>query len=789
MLARVSKDGRKQSLIQHSIEVADWAEMFGAKIGFGCFMRLAGLLHDAGKASPAFQQYMDQLAQAYAGSGSIPKPGSVIHSTQAAKLFIEENIASSDVLKQMTAELLAMIIANHHGYLSDSISVNGATPLRDRLLHDNPALFYQQTITYLKKELISEIEYQQLFSEASQELDAFITKVKHQNLDTYFSLHLLAKYLFSCLIDADRYNAYCFEAKISSSPADVDSPDWSPCVDKLDAHIDKFTVNNHIDQLRAHVSNACMNAARNLPGVYQLNIPTGGGKTLASLRFALHHAMKNEMSRIVYIIPYLSILEQTAQTVREILGDEGLLEHHSNLLPEAKGEDYSLLSERWDAKLIFTTMVQFLESIFSGSTRGLRKLHHLAGAVLIFDEIQSLPLNCVHLFNGAINYLSRFCGATVLLCTATQPLLEHTQRRLLLSENANIVPDSNELFQGFQRVRLLPALVPNGYTPDELAAFILEKLAKLSNGLVVLNTRKDVTNLYRALQRANTALPENKCYQLYHLNTNMCPAHRLAVLNKVKGLLGQKRLICVSTQLIEAGVDISFDCVIRALAGLDSILQALGRCNRNGEDPIRDCYVIKVANEDLSKLPDIQQGAEETRRILSAIEANPGTYDGNPLSLSAIRRYYETYFYKSSDKMDFSINKLHTSIYDLLSVNRLGRSAYRSERYTRPVLWYAFETAGKNFRVIENGVGVLVPYGNGKAIIAELGNKNVDIKRKRELLLAAGRYSINLFENQMKQLEKEKGLIEFADGISALRDEYYDPETGFHMDKYLDPEK
>ncbi|MDR1193482.1 MAG: CRISPR-associated helicase Cas3' [Peptococcaceae bacterium] len=790
MIARVTKDGREQSLIQHTHAVADWAELFGAKVGFGRFMRLAGLLHDAGKASAAFQNYMRQVSLAFAGLGPMPERGSVTHSTQAAKVIFEKHRANTITLERMSAEILAMLLASHHGHLPDSVSPDGATPLRDRLIRDIPALSDQRVITYLNNELLTESEYGLLFADACQEALAFITKVKPQkDLDLYFSLHLLVKHLFSCLIDADRFDAYCFEAKLDPQPRDVISPDWGAFARKLENRLAEFTNDSVVNKLRAHVSNICLSAAQNPPGVYRLNVPTGGGKTLASLRFALNHARANQMSRVIYIIPYLSILEQTVQTVREILGDEGLLEHHSNLLPEEKGEDYSLLAERWDSGLIFTTMTRFLESVFSGGTRGLRKMHHLAGAVLIFDEIQSLPLNCVHLFNGTINYLSRICGATVLLCTATQPLLDHAQRPLLLSENADIAPDLTGLFRGFRRVRLLDARIPGGYTPSALAAFTLEKLAGLSNGLVVLNTRKDVRRLFHALKKMNATLPRENRFRLYHLSTSMCPAHRLAILNEVKRLLGKERLICVSTQLIEAGVDISFECVIRALTGLDSVIQAFGRCNRNGEYSQRDCYVVNVADENLAMLPDIQRGAEQSRQILDEIKREPSAYDGNALSLAAIRRYYEMYFYKSGDKMDFGIKMLKTTLYDLLSVNRLGIAARGSADHVPPVLSHSFATAGENFYVIAKNIAVLAPYDKGKEIITELSGDDIDIKRKRELLKTAGRYSVNLFDYQIRKLEKEGGLIPLADGIRALSDGYYDSEFGFHTDKCGDPEK
>ena len=426
--------------------------------------------------------------------------------------------------------------------------------------------------------------------------------------------------------------------------------------------------------------------------------------------------------------------------------EDFILEHHSNFVPpedESEAQAYRLLTDRWNQPIIITTMVQFLESIYSYKSGNLRKFHNMANAVLIFDEVQSLPVKCVHLFNDVLNYLHTFGNSTVLLCTATQPLIDKVRRPIRFSSSSELIADTSAVFKKLKRTRIKNATVKGGYTTEALRDFVLEKLGSAGNCLVILNTKKDSANLYREIKNY---LNENKETQikLVHLSTYMCPAHRMEVIDSMrnkdnKKILKPERILCISTQLIEAGVDISFACVVRALAGLDSIAQAAGRCNRNGEDPNgREVFIVNLTEENLSKLPDIKCGSDVTLRIFDEL----GESVDDLLSHTVMDRYYEEYFFKRKNQMDYPYN--NGCIYDLLSCNKKGSGAYENSgnKTPLPALRQAFQTAGEHFYVIEkNTTGVLVPYGRGMEIAKEYSNAN--LSNKPNLLREMGRYTVS----------------------------------------------
>ena len=342
-----------------------------------------------------------------------------------------------------------------------------------------------------------------------------------------------------------------------------------------------------IDALRKQVSESCLSASERPKGVYLLTVPTGGGKTLASLRFALHHAAKWSMDRVIYVSPYTSIIDQNAKVVRDILEPDRtefasvVLEHHSNLTPVHQTWRSKILSENWDAPVVFTTAVQLLEGLFGSGTRAVRRMHQMARSVLIFDEIQTVPVRCVHLLNSALNFLVEQCGSTVVLCTATQPLLhevDYGKGALRLSENAEIMRDVPALFAQVRRYETYDRRRPGGWGHDEAAQLAIGETRSAGSCLVVVNTKREALSIFKECRSGASDIAVS------HLSTSMCPAHRMKVLDEIKDRLARGApTICVSTQLIEAGVDISFGSAIRALAGLDSIAQAGGRCNRHGE--------------------------------------------------------------------------------------------------------------------------------------------------------------------------------------------------------------
>jgi CRISPR-associated endonuclease/helicase Cas3 len=418
----------------------------------------------------------------------------------------------------------------------------------------------------------------------------------------------------------ERRDTYLFDINKHCNPEDTD---WDSLIDifeeglqeLLEKNIQKFGTESKIVKIRQTVSDQCKEAATKKTGIYQLSVPTGGGKTLSSLRFSLHHCKAENKKRIIYVIPYLSIIEQTASEIRKILNlsenNDILLEHHSNIvLPddEEEQEIRKLSTSRWDKTIVITTAVQFLETVMSSRGGDLRKFHNMSDSVIIFDEVQSLPIKSIHLFNETITFLAKFCNATILLCTATQPQLDKTERNnLLLEDNPNLIDCSN-LFEELRRTRIVVLEEKN---IDDFGAFISEKADVLGNCLAIVNTKKSALEVFERLKGKSD-------FEVYHLSTAMCSIHRTETISKIKDALSNKRkIICVATQLIEAGIDISFSCVVRAIVGLDSIAQAAGRCNRNGESesPL-EVYVIPLKGENLDKLQDIKAGKEITERLI-----------------------------------------------------------------------------------------------------------------------------------------------------------------------------
>jgi CRISPR-associated endonuclease/helicase Cas3 len=466
LCARVTEDGRKQLLSTHLDSVAKFSSQAASVIGLANTGRCVGLFHDLGKNTQAFQDYLKSDEKDYRGS--------VIHSVQGAKLLYEHAYTSGSSL---IAEILANCILGHHGTLSDGVSPNGISILENKFSEDNLRLFYTEFLSKYKEVHPATSDISALLEACQSELRELIDRCKKDQLDTAFVVQMVVRFLYSCLVDADRYDAYCFDVGISKSIT-LNSP-WHT----LFLHLEKYLVEKNantnddaIQRIRQTISGNCLEAAERPKGILQLSVPTGGGKTLSSLRFAVSHAKKHQMDRIIIVIPYLSVLEQTADEIRKALSlnidDTILLEHHSNLIPPEDDElakKQKMLTERWDAPIIVTTMVQFLESIYSHKGGKLRKFHHMANSVIIFDEVQSLPLKCVHLFNQAINFLTIFGGSTALLCTATQPLLDQVKRPILLSASPSLVQNMQSAFSVLARTRIVPCFTNHGgISTDEL---------------------------------------------------------------------------------------------------------------------------------------------------------------------------------------------------------------------------------------------------------------------------------------------------------------------------------
>ena len=755
MIAHISEDGRIQSVVDHLKNTAAICGSYASKIGLRHLGEIAGLVHDAGKCTEVFENYI------LSGDGSMK--GKINHSSAGAR-YIYELFGEGADAEILIAQLVATAVVSHHGGLIDVIGDNCKNGIRTRLYPENKNIYYSEAIRNFTD--VTDIKgiIREKAENAAQEITVVIRSILEKDPENFFfHIGLIQKFLFSCLIDADRYDTFSFS--VGKAPEIKVLPEnfWQEQADKIEYRLSQFNTDSYINTLRRRISDQCIEFSEKPCGIYRLYVPTGGGKTLSSLRFAVSHCKKYKKERIFYIIPFNTIIDQVSGVIKDIMGGEAVLEHHSNIVSD--DERYSYYTQRWEHPVILTTMVQFLDTLFKGGTKSVRRFHTLCNSVIIFDEIQTLPPKCVHLFNSAVNFLNQFCNTTVVLCTATQPQLNAVKIPVRLSEEPDIVRDYTESFMEFKRTEIIDK-TQHPMNVKELCGFISEQLKTKNTILVILNTKRSAAELYREVRSVNknTVL----------LSTALCKAHRADVLERVKSAGENDKFVCVSTQLIEAGIDISVDCVIRALAGVDSIAQAAGRCNRNGEyQGLRQVYIVKPSWEDVSRLTEIREGQKAAELVLK--EDNLDL-----LSPEAIEMYYKYYFYKRKDDMNYTVRSKKTSIYEMLSKNRRYWDAYA---YSHPneklLVRQAFESAGNSFNVIEaETIGIAVPYKTGAEIILKL-NSGDHVSEKYRIIKELRRYVVNVFEYEFKYLQKA-GAVHFIEdvGIWDLDERYYSDEYG-----------
>lgn len=791
-IAHIRESDKKiQTVEQHLLEAKELAEAYGAKIGITHITGLAGMLHDLGKYSDEFKEY---ILEAVNNPFSPPKRGSVDHSTAGGKLLFERFHNPKNPIESILAEVVGNAIISHHSYLQDFLSPdlesNYLKRVRDKELNN-----YETTKQNFFQKVISEIDFNQYVHEATIELQEFLKKHPSEGIEN--NVMFLTKFVFSALIDADRTNTRMFEED-RSIENEIDQVHlfenyYKKLMDKIDSFKKDGNAAKPINRLRQEMSEQCEAFALQPSGVYTLSIPTGGGKTLASLRYALKHAIKYKKKRIIYVVPYTTIIEQNAAEVREILDDnENILEHHSNVIEDNEDDEcqdgimsiqqkLKLAKDNWDSPIIFTTMVQFLNTFYAYGSRNIRRLHNLSEAVIIFDEVQKVPVSCISLFNKAVNFLNNYCHSSMILCTATQPALDFVENKLSINKDAEIIKNLDEVIDAFKRVEIIDRATDEKFDTNKLCNFIQMKLDEVQNIMVVLNTKSVVKKLYELLKE-ETSIP------VYHLSTSMCAAHRKEILDEIREKLdNEEKLICVSTQLIEAGVDISFDCVIRSLAGLDSIAQAAGRCNRHGKKDLGYVYVIDHMEENLDKLKEIKVGKKVSARILKDIKNNPQLHGGSILTTEAMKKYFREFYNELESNLNYYIPILGKNLVELLTVKKANSTycqGFRS-KYGDDLPLYlvnSYKTAAEYFEVIENRTtSVIVPYGRGEDIITELtGNGSIDDLTK--LLKQAQQYTVNLYSQEFEQLAKNNGIVSLFDGkIYAVTEGAYSNKFGINV--------
>jgi CRISPR-associated endonuclease/helicase Cas3 len=806
--------GKPQSLEAHLLAVGRLSALNAAKLklassdaaqigGLEAIGEILGLLHDFGKYSKEFQDYLgsavgliDQDADDYVDA--VRLRGRIDHSTAGAQ-FIWERLSKEGALGQLVGQMLALCIASHHSGLIDCLTPSGDDSFGARMNKRVGKTHLDEACASADKEIL--FRAQTLLGDASliSNLQASLLKVvssesaRGRDIIAQQQMGLLVRFLFSCLIDADRVDTADFEKpRAARGRMNGRYTDWGTLISRLENHLITFVPREPIDQLRADISRHCLDGALREPGIYTLTVPTGGGKTLASLRFALHHAKQWNMDRVIYVIPFTSIIDQNADVVRRILEPDDVptskgrivLEHHGNLTPEQQGWREKMLSENWDAPVVYTTMVQLLETLFGAGTRGARRMHQLANAVIVFDEVQTLPINCVHLFNNAISFLAEQCSSTVVLCTATQPLLDtvNPEKGAIRVPTGNeLMPDVKRLFFDLKRVEVINSRKPGGWPNEDIAALAMDEADRAGSCLVIVNTKASALALYH-LCKGNRRRP------VIHLSTSLCPAHRKRILRIIRHRLKwSKPILCISTQLIEAGVDVDFGAVIRFTAGLDSIAQAAGRCNRHGRRETGIVHVVNPQNENLGMLTDIKEGRDKAERVLDDYEADPDKFGHDRIGPEAMKWYYQNYFFARASQMDYPVNPSdmgrNDTLLNMLSANKLATHDYCARNPDTPprLLYQSFMTAAKAFKAIDAPTrGVIVPYGKaGRELVADLCSV-FDVEKQFKLLKRAQQFTVNVFPNMLSALMDAQAVHPVQEGTDILHldPRYYSPEFG-----------
>lgn len=707
-----------QALDEHLRNTAKLAEFFASKFDSGEWGRIAGLLHDLGK-------YRDDFQKRLRGA-----PIRAPHSMVGALLSFQAD--------NQYGVPLAMVIAGHHGGLPNLASGESGSDLKRRI-HDSSRILKecQNNIPEMFKKI--NLPLLPSWLQIGRDIGAESAR------QICIRMEMWIRFLFSCLVDADRIDTANHPIQINGR-GEFDSV--TGLQRRCDAFIDTIIENlstealaSKVNQIRGKILANCRIAANENQGAFSLNVPTGGGKTLSGMSFALNHASQNNMDRVIVVIPYTSIIEQNAEVYSKCLGKENVLAHHSNIDPDAekleKGEEltyrHKLAAENWDAPVIVTTSVQFFETLFTDRTSKARKLHNVANSVIILDEVQTLPPGLLVPILDGLNQLIHFYHCSIVLSTATPPALVRRERFEEGLENVRpIIPNAHELASELERVQY-------HWPSDNDEPLELEKLADRLSAhdrvLCVVHRRRDARELAQILKNKTQE-------QVFHLSALMCPKHRLEKIKKIRSCLNKKGGVCrvVSTQLIEAGVDLDFPVVYRAMAGLDSIVQAAGRCNREGLQKQGHVHVFRYS----SKPPG---GTPQT--AMSIMMGLLKEHGGN-IKVSAPETC-EEYFRKL----------YHSSNIDTANIQANRRA-------------FNFRTVGRDFKMIEDGFSytVIVPWGSGEERLQRLRKALENGWPTRDHLRSLQPYTVSIFENSFINLSKGGALEQHADmeqlGVYAL---------------------
>ena len=774
-----------QTVEEHCRGVSEIAAELLSDIGLEKTAYLAGMVHDLGKFSENFKNYIEKAAD-----GEKVQRGSVNHTFAGVRFLLEKH--SDEQLSgfsDIILEILAYAVGTHHG-LFDCVDDNNNNGFTKRIQKEGIDYFNaaqeflkiccsEQDIEDLLKQ--SEKEFLPVFNEIEKLADNADAKI--QNTQITFYIGFLARLILSAIIEADRSDTAQFMNGYSEKRVKNISEIWINCIKNVEQKLSTMPLDKPINKTRAQISALCAEAGNLESGIYRLNLPTGAGKTLTSLRYALHHALAHNKKRIIFTMPLLSIIEQNAGIIHDYIGNEELiLEHHSNIVETDENDELDkreLLVESWDVPIIITTMVQMLNTLFAGKTANIRRMQALCNSIIVIDEVQTVPDKMLSLFNLALNFLAKICNATIILCSATQPCFEKTMYPLDKSVK-DLITLTKEQETVFKRVRLE---YKGEMDCEELADFAAGILEENNSLLLVCNTKNEAAVMF------NLLCSKIKDVKAFHISAGMCTAHRKETIKEMQEALEnkQQKVLCVSTQVIEAGVDVSFARVIRLLAGMDNIVQATGRENRNREfDGLAPGYIVRLKGEVLKGLSEIEAAKNAAANLLVKYKNSPKIYDNDLMSEKAINEYYECLYGNVNDGYhDFYIESVRDSILNLMSCNENVDSGKIPE-YNKYFMHQALKTAGGLFTVFdESSIDIIVPYDRGKEIIQKIfavGDK--DYEKLKAVLKEAKLYTVSLFKYQKIKLEEQGALIFVPSaGVYILQDGYYDELTGLNLNQ------
>lgn len=725
-----------QTLLDHLTNTSTLAAQLGMDAGISELAQTAALLHDLGKYSQAFQRRLQ--------GASIR----VDHSTAGAQEI--RNLFNKNQMQQWLSTLLAYCIAGHHAGLPDYGSItdteNEATLLARLKISTEDYRAYQSEIPVERLTLPQQLKIRPL-------------KIEKEDFKR-FSLAFLTRMVYSALVDADFIETETF---VQGPKARGGYDSIETLCQRMDERLRYFDhATEPINQKRTETLRACIAKAKNRPGFFTLTIPTGGGKTLTSMAFALHHAREHNLKRIIYVIPFTSIIEQNAAVFKQYLGEQNVLEHHSNFDWEEYYKErershtsthddqtnqadnkLKLAAENWDIPIIVTTNVQFFESLYASRSSRCRKLHNIAKSVIIFDEAQMLPTGYLKPCLYAVAELVRNYGASAVFCTATQPALHHFLPGFEFQE---LAPNPNRLHHFYRRTKIQSA----GRLNDEQLCNCMMAEKQV---LCIVNTRRHAKGLFDLLNAACSG-------DVFHLSTLMCPEHRKLVLQEIRQRLKDGRPCrVISTQVMEAGIDVDFPIAYRALAGLDSIIQAAGRVNREGRDPqCKPVYVFEPDSDLAKRMPAfIAQTADVTRQILQQ-------FGDDPASLESIAAYFDTLY---------NLHSPHA--YDERQI------MLHFEKGTDE-LDFDFRTAAERFHLIDhNTVPLIIAYDKrANQLLEALRNSPYPASFARKLQL----YTISIYEQEMQALQSQAKVVTYANRYAVLADQsQYNPDSGLTIPK------